>query len=223
MPALDTIANPGFWSSVSRVVESQAQLHPSHWCGKPETWKVCLMKYFTLVAFVCFTGCGTNDSSTSSNGNTGSGGSTSATTKEPGTVGAPCTGDDETFANFGGYNKSDKITGYVDSECHTTACVVAGFSGRKTCPEGQTAAQIADQTASCLTPEGEKVTVVVPVQENVKTVDRHVFCSCRCDAKAIPSCTCPSDMKCVEFNPVVDLPSGKSLGGSYCVYRDTLP
>jgi len=101
------------------------------------------MKYFTLLAFVCITGCGTYDSSTSSNGNAGSDGSTSATTKEPGTVGAPCTGDDETFANFGGDSKSDKIIGYVDGECHTTACVVAGFIGRKTCPGGQTAAQLA--------------------------------------------------------------------------------
>jgi hypothetical protein len=149
----------------------------------------------------------------------GTAGTSATTTRTPGSVGASCTNDAENIATFSGFDANTRDVGYDDTECNTDACVAIGFVGRKSCPEGQTEEEVAAGTGTCLTAEGKAVTVSVAAQTDPANVDRHVFCSCRCDSGFNARCECPSDMECVE------LVRASSLRGaiSFCVYPDSLP
>jgi hypothetical protein len=147
------------------------------------------------------------------------GGASTSTAKDPGSVGAPCTHYSEGTSTFGSFSVNTREVDNGNSDCKTDACLVVGFVGRKSCPAGQTEREIVSGTGSCKTPEGEAVTVAVAAQVDPAKVDRHVFCSCRCDAAAVKPCTCPSDMGCVQVLSETSLMKGVS----FCMYPDSLP
>jgi hypothetical protein len=155
-----------------------------------------------VLACVLLGGCGGSSGERSASkhnsGAGGAGGASTSAAKEPGFVDAPCTHYAEGLPTFGSFSANMREVDNGNSDCKTDACLVVGFVGRKSCPAGRTEGGVASGTGSCETQEGEAVTVVVAPQIEPTKVDRHVFCSCRCDAAADSPCTCPSDMGCVQ-------------------------
>lgn len=171
----------------------------------------------TVIYCMLFIGCSRDTGNDAAAG--GTAGATATTTRAPGSVGAKCTNAAESSATFGGFDRDTRDVGYGDIECKTDACVAIGFSGRRSCPEGQTDEEVAAGTGTCLTPEGEPVTVPVAAQTDPDSMDHHVFCSCRCDSSADSPCDCPSDMACVELVGASALRDAMS----FCVFSDSLP
>jgi hypothetical protein len=134
----------------------------------------------------------------------------------PAAIGEPCVTGDESFATFSGFSPGEiNIEGAGGACGPALACVANRFQGRVTCPAGQTEGEL----GSCLTPEGEPVSVPVRPQLESRPAERAVVCSCRCDGpdRDADYCSCPNGMQCEE------LIAGRGdraddYTGSYCTY-----
>ena len=140
---------------------------------------------------------------------------------QPGGVGDPCTPEDEYDVKFSGYNAKEVNVESKSFQCETRICLANHFQGRVSCKYGQDAPPA---EARCKTPDGNKViTVKVEAQQQKRTADRAVYCSCRCDGedKNARYCKCPSGYACTHLVDDLHLGGGGQLAGSYCVRDGT--
>ena len=150
---------------------------------------------------------------------------------EEGGVGDPCLPEDEYYANFSGFSRSEVYFESGSLQCRTRTCLVNHFQGRVSCPFGQDEAALdlpADDPRRCRLPglTGDDPSDAVSVPVDAWTVDRNaqqaVYCSCRCagpDPKA-RYCECPSGYVCEELVKELGV-QRKELAGSYCVKQGT--
>jgi hypothetical protein len=132
-------------------------------------------------------------------------------------VGEPCVTADERFENFSGFTSGEVNIEGLGGACGSElVCLVTQFQGRVTCPAGQTA----DELGSCLTTEGEPVSVPVLPQLESRPAERHVICSCRCDGpdRNADYCSCPRGMQCEDLITPRSSDRNDPYAGSYCTY-----
>ncbi|MEO6598450.1 MAG: hypothetical protein ABIQ16_01160 [Polyangiaceae bacterium] len=138
---------------------------------------------------------------------------------QPGGVGDPCTPEDEYVVDFPGYAAKEVNVESKSFQCETRVCLVNHFQGRVSCKYGQTKDQ-----GNCALPGDptRKVTVPVNPQLELRTADKAVYCSCRCDGedKNARYCKCPSGYACDHLVDDLHLGGGQ-LAGSYCVRDGT--
>jgi hypothetical protein len=132
-------------------------------------------------------------------------------------VGEPCVTADERFANFSGFTSGEVNIEGLGGACGAElVCLVSHFQGRVTCPAGQTA----DELGSCLTTEGEPISVPVQPQLESRPAERRVICSCRCDGpdRNADYCSCPQGMQCEDLITPRSSDRNDAYAGSYCTY-----
>jgi hypothetical protein len=138
---------------------------------------------------------------------------------QPGGVGDPCTPEDEYVDSFPGYAAKEVNVESKSFQCETRVCLVNHFQGRVSCKYGQTKDQ-----GNCALPGDptRKITVPVNPQLELRTADKAVYCSCRCDGedKNARYCKCPSGYACDHLVDDLHLGGGQ-LAGSYCVRDGT--
>lgn len=131
-------------------------------------------------------------------------------------IGDPCVTADESFATFSGFSMGEiNIEGPGGACGPALSCVANHFQGRVSCPAGQAA----DELGSCLTTEGQPVSVPVQPQLESRPAELAVVCSCRCDGpdRDADYCSCPSGMQCEELiSPRAD--RDDPYAGSYCTF-----
>jgi hypothetical protein len=162
---------------------------------------------FGLVSACVASGCGSSD-------------------EENTPVGALCTPSAESESGFSGFNVADVSVETGSNECHGGTCLVNHFQGRRSCPYGQTRAEL-DSEPMCFLP-GTNEPVIVPVEPQLtgrRGVDA-VYCSCRCaNAEGATDdggayCRCPSAFDCEFLVP--DLGLGRpETTGAYCIKQGT--
>jgi hypothetical protein len=138
---------------------------------------------------------------------------------QPGGVGDPCTPEDEYNVGFSGYDAKEVNVESKSFQCETRVCLVNHFQGRVSCKYGQVAG-----AGNCTVPGDPKrpITVEVSPQIKLRTADKAVYCSCRCDGddKNARYCKCPSGYACDHLVDNLNLGGGQ-LAGSYCVRDGT--
>jgi hypothetical protein len=134
----------------------------------------------------------------------------------PSAVGEPCITGDERFATFSNFSLGEvNIEGPGGACGPVLMCIVNHFQGRVSCPAGHAA----DELGTCLTPQGEPISVPVEPQLESRPAERHVICSCRSDGpeRGADYCSCPSGMQCEELlRPRSN--GDDAYAGSYCTY-----
>jgi len=141
----------------------------------------------------------------------------------PDQVGEQCIPFEESDPEFPGFGEGSNL-GFGATDCASGVCLSINFTGRVSCPSGQTAQALglpASDPSRCKTPDGTLVTVAVSTQLPSEPPSERVICSCRCDSVVTNPCTCPSNMQCIEIWPPSTTPDGRQIGGSYCVYPNT--
>jgi hypothetical protein len=147
---------------------------------------------------------------------------------QPGGVGDPCIPEDEYNVNFSGYDPKEVNVESKSFQCETRVCLVNHFQGRVSCKYGQEA-PAADNTSNCIIPGSDRknaanhIQQVVTPQLTLRTADKAVYCSCRCDGedKNARYCKCPSGYACSHLVDDLHLGGGQ-LAGSYCVRDGTI-
>jgi hypothetical protein len=166
-------------------------------------------------------------------------------------IGDPCTPEQEYRPDFVGFNVNEVSVESKSFQCQTRLCLVNHFQGRVSCPYGQKAdgsatgmagnASCTDANgvnAGCCTPgviqavttpldaSGMPVDTImkktVPPQCTLRTSDKAVYCSCRCqNVNGLTNdganyCTCPDGFTCTQL--VTSIGQGdQGLTGGYCV------
>lgn len=130
-------------------------------------------------------------------------------------VGEPCVSASEDDARFSGFAPGEVNVEPAERCGRRNVCLVNGFQGRVSCPEGQTRGG----GSTCTTPEGAPIDVDVPPQLETRPADEAVICSCRCDGpQRADYCKCPSGMRCEELIFGTPGEGFDEYIGSYCVY-----
>jgi hypothetical protein len=162
-------------------------------------------------------------------------------------VGDPCIPEQEYDPSFLGFNPQEVSVESKSFQCQSRLCLVNHFSGRVSCPYGQTSASMGNGTATpCSTPIGAKVTGTVdgnPISQNNPPVDpvrkdkvlancssrqaaNAVYCSCRCanvngqTNDGANYCTCPDGFQCTQLVSSIG-PADQGLTGAYCIKANT--
>ncbi len=162
-------------------------------------------------------------------------------------VGDPCTPEQEYDPSFLGFNPQEVSVESKSFQCESRLCLVNHFSGRVSCPYGQTSATMGNGTAStCTTPIKAQVTGTVdgklisasdpPVDPVAKDkvvpncssrqAANAVYCSCRCanvngqTNDGANYCTCPDGFQCTQLVSSIG-PTDQGLTGAYCVKSGT--
>jgi hypothetical protein len=168
-------------------------------------------------------------------------------------VGDPCTPEQEYRPDFIGFNVNEVSVESKSFQCQTRLCLVNHFQGRVSCPYGQDksggnldgtqpCATFNQMTAGCCTP-GIAQAVTGPLdamgnptdttmkeqvlgQCQLRTADKAVYCSCRCQNingqtnDGANYCTCPDGFSCTQL--VTSIGAGdQGLTGAYCVKNGT--
>lgn len=155
---------------------------------------------------------------------TGCGGAKAPATED--LIGTPCIPAAEKNPGYSGTAPGEINIDRGGAPCgETLFCLSLWFTGRVSCPNGQTreALTLPDNDPSrCLTPKGEAVEVVVEPNNPLTPASTHVICSCDCGAEAPNRCTCPADMECSDIGlSVTDPSNGIVYTGNYCVHPGT--
>ena len=125
-------------------------------------------------------------------------------------VGFPCLTTLEDDPDFRSFSAGERTLEHGSPGCMGGVCLVDGFQGRATCPEGQ-----AEGEGHCKTLSGEVIEEAVCGQCTGYRTASRMYCSCRCDSldPDEPTCACPDDFEC---KPVVTFGPDK---GGYCVRK----
>jgi hypothetical protein len=154
----------------------------------------------------------------------------------PGAMGDPCIPQDEFSPNFNGFRETEVNLEVGSPSCSTGICLTANFRGRVSCPYGQPAVLVdgvptVDPTLPpderCYLPgashePANEVKVAVDPQLLVRSPEKSVYCSCRCDGPGEgPFCACPSGFECSKLVDAFGTAEGAQIAGSYCIKSGT--
>jgi hypothetical protein len=169
-------------------------------------------------------------------------------------IGDPCVPEQEYRPDFIGFNINEVSVESKSFQCQTRLCLVNHFRGLVSCPYGQTSSGApnmgaapcktfdGNQGAGCCTPgvpqavtgpldmSGNPVDTTlketVKPQCQLRTADKAVYCSCRCQNlngqtnDGANYCTCPDGFTCAQL--VTSIGSGdQGLTGGYCIKNNT--
>ena len=140
---------------------------------------------------------------------------------EPLDLGDRCTPGDESSPTFSSYDIDEINIETNHPDCGSGVCVANHFSGRASCPYGQTQEDIGSDIPQCFLPySDEPVLVPVRPQYVARQADMASVCSCRCDGPGPgPFCTCPDSMVCEPLIDRLGLGDDDDFAGSYCIPR----
>lgn len=164
-------------------------------------------------------------------------------------IGDPCTPEQEYRPDFIGFSVNEVSVESRSFQCQTRLCLVNHFQGRVSCPYGQKAdgtnkdpavpcLDIKGVQAGCCTP-GISQAVTGPLdmsgnptdtmykktvfpQYTLRTADKAVYCSCRCQNingqtnDGANYCTCPDGFSCTQLLSSIGA-GDQGLTGAYCV------
>jgi hypothetical protein len=150
-------------------------------------------------------------------------------------IGDPCTPELEYQRDFRGFDIDQVVFESRSFQCQTRLCLVNHFRGRVTCPYGQDEQGVSRSSGPCLVPgTNERVTgepgapkgAKVEAQCLDRTVDRAVYCSCRCSNTAGRTddganyCACADGFECTQLSGSIGS-SNEGLTGGFCTKKGT--
>jgi hypothetical protein len=179
---------------------------------------ISIVALISLVA----AGCSSSTADTAGNGkNLGTTNDPSNQASSTGAIGDPCIPEDEAHPNFSGYSETEVNIESESPSCSSGICLVNGFRGRISCPEGQSD----PAHPSCTTTGSDPVpvAVAVPAQLESRPAEDAAYCSCRCDGPAGtgPFCACADGFECTKLVDAYGTAGGAQLAGSYCIKAGT--
>lgn len=127
-------------------------------------------------------------------------------------VGAPCLPEQVPGDGF------DPSEAYIETssvQCETRVCMVYQLEGA---PEGTAGCMPHGQCRTCT--GADPKCVAIPCCAPVEDVEKHVYCTCRCDVDGgkFAECSCPTGFTCAQV-----LEQGNAgVRGKYCVRDGTI-